>query len=176
MFQEDQAIKYPPFPIFGDYINCMENVHNFINLQEIKNLDGLKTLKELYLGKNKITKIQNLNDLTNLQILILQSNRLTKIENLEQLTNLEQLYLSENGISVMENLDNQVKLQTLDLAMNRITVIDNVRHMSCLEELWVSWYIFNFLHYYSSNFIFLFFPPSLTINSSFTSKFVLDYF
>ena len=50
--------------------------------------------------------------------------------------------MSENGISVIENLGNQVNLQTLDLASNRISAIDNVRHMSNLEELWVSLFIF----------------------------------
>lgn len=110
---------------------------NYYFFQEIKNLEGLKTLKQLYIGKNKITKIQNLEELTELECLVLQSNRITRIENLDQLTKLDQLYISENGITVIENLDSQVKLQTLDLAMNRITVIENVRHLSELEELWV---------------------------------------
>jgi protein phosphatase 1 regulatory subunit 7 len=96
--------------------------------QEIKNLDALANLEELWLGKNKIEKLQvlpfclsmefhshllsnqNLGSLKSLKILALQSNRITKIEGLNGLENLEDLYLSHNGIGRMEGLEHNVSV------------------------------------------------------------------
>lgn len=41
-------------------------------LQVIENLEGLKSVTNLFLGKNKISKIQNLESLENLELLSLQ--------------------------------------------------------------------------------------------------------
>jgi hypothetical protein len=71
-------------------------------VQEIENLETLKSLEELWLGKNKITEMkvchtqdpskkanltkrQNLDSLSNLRIISIQSNRLTNLTGLSNL-------------------------------------------------------------------------------------------
>lgn len=70
---------------------------------------------------------------------------------------LEQLYLSHNGVTRIEGLEHnvnvhpnyffacvfscspQVKLSTLDIGANDVPAIENLSHLTCLEELWVSY-------------------------------------
>lgn len=98
-------------------------------------------LKELYIGKNKITKLQNLDKLENLEILSIQSNRILVIENLEKLSKLEQLYISHNGLEKIEGLSSNKELTTIDLAGNRIKLIENLDGLPKLEEFWVRFYL-----------------------------------
>ena len=71
-------------------------------------------------------------------MLSIQSNRITKLENLDALENLEELYISHNGLTRIEGLDSNLKLATLDIAGNRIREVENVKHLSKMEEFWVS--------------------------------------
>jgi len=105
-------------------------------LKEVKGLEKLTKLKELYLGKNKIVKIQGLDMLRELEILSFQANRITVIEGLDELTSLQFLYLSENGLEEMAGLSRHLKLNTLDLATNRIARIPELGHLTDLEEFW----------------------------------------
>jgi len=95
-------------------------------------------LRELYIGKNRITKLENLDELSELEILSIQSNRIVKIEGLDSLVNLQQLYISDNGIEVIEGLDKLENLETLDLASNSIKTISNLENNKKVTEFWVS--------------------------------------
>lgn len=61
-------------------------------------LDGLVSLKKIYLSANKIKKIQAVNKLVNLEVLDLGDNRVRKIEGIENLVNLRELHLAKNKI------------------------------------------------------------------------------
>lgn len=121
--------------------------------QEIENLNGLTSLEELWLGKNKITELkvlhrsdvgyptdglQNLSSLVNLKILSIQSNRLPAITGLESLVNLEELYISHNALTEVSGLEHNHKLRVLDISNNRISHLTNIKHLQALEELWAS--------------------------------------
>ena len=51
--------------------------NNFSVFTEIKNIDNLSNLQELYLYNNRITEITNIDNLVNLQILYLSNNMIT---------------------------------------------------------------------------------------------------
>ncbi|KAG8686519.1 hypothetical protein FRC09_014071 [Ceratobasidium sp. 395] len=107
-------------------------------IRTIENLDGLESLEELWLGKNKITKLQGLSTLKRLRVLSIQSNRITKLEGLEDLTGLEEFYISHNGLAKIEGLERNVKLRTLDVGGNAIKAVEGISHLKELEEFWVS--------------------------------------
>ena len=74
-----------------------------------------------------------------------QSNRLTVVENLEgQKDSLEELYLSHNNIGNRGASQptgialNFTKLTTLDLSRNRISNAAHFKHLTSLEDLWLS--------------------------------------
>jgi hypothetical protein len=64
----------------------------FRRVQSIENLQPLRRLRSLFIGKNRITALENLESLEELRVLSAQSNRLTRIGGLEALTQLEELY------------------------------------------------------------------------------------
>jgi len=73
---------------------------NRIRVMPAEELSGLVNLQELWLGKNKIEKIEGLEELTKLRRLDVQSNRLTCVEGLTtQKDTLEELYLAHNAIT-----------------------------------------------------------------------------
>lgn len=115
----------------------------------------MKSLEELWLGKNKITELkvlqtralmgyvilndlQNVSSLSNLKILSIQSNRLPAITGLSSLANLEELYISHNALTSITGLEHNPKLRVLDISNNRISQLTNLKHLEALEELWAS--------------------------------------
>lgn len=109
-------------------------------IEEIsETMNSLIDLKEIWLGKNKITQLKNFNHLTNLTVISIQSNNITKIEGLENLENLEEFYISHNKIETIEGLENNKNLQILDVSANKITKLDNLNHLTKLTDFWCSY-------------------------------------
>ena len=118
-------------------------------IRVIENLEPVAaTLKELWLGNNKIAEIKNLHTLTGLTRLSLQANRITTIVNLDALTQLQELFLSENGITQLreEGADQQqgcfhtmVNLKILDLSANQLIKLEDLSsNLQSIEELWLN--------------------------------------
>ena len=98
---------------------------NRIRVMDGEELGGMVNLEELWIGKNKIEQIQGLEQLNKLRRLDVQSNRLTTIENLTtQAPILEELYLAHNGI------DDEGASMDTGLALNfpNLNVIDMCRN------------------------------------------------
>ena len=98
---------------------------NRIRVMDGEELGGMVNLEELWIGKNKIEQIQGLEQLNKLRRLDVQSNRLTTIENLTtQAPILEELYLAHNGID-----DEGASMDTgLALDFPNLNVIDMSRN------------------------------------------------
>ncbi|POO00843.1 LRR domain containing protein [Trema orientale] len=106
-------------------------------LRVMENLGTLKTLQELWLGRNRI-KVVNLCGLKCIKKISLQSNRLTSMKGFEECVALEELYLSHNGISKMEGLSSLVNLRVLDVSSNKLTSVDDIENLTQLEDLWLN--------------------------------------
>ena len=133
--------------------------------QEIENLDSLTNLRELWLGKNKITELkvrtpsfpprddpprsanphappppQNLEKLHNLTILSLPSNRLTSptLAHLSLLPQLREFYASHNALTSLAPLAAAAGLRTLDISSNPVASLAGLAPLRDLEELWAS--------------------------------------
>jgi protein phosphatase 1 regulatory subunit 7 len=109
-------------------------------LRRIEHVGGLSRLRELWLGKNKLTEIgDGLAQLTELRRLDLQSNRLTAIgDGLRTLAKLKELYLSHNAIERIEGLDELTNLRCLDVSRNRIEQLGGLGTLTRLTEFWAS--------------------------------------
>jgi protein phosphatase 1 regulatory subunit 7 len=83
---------------------------NHYLIQNVENLSTLTNLKNLWLGRNKITKIEGLDTLTQLKRLDLQTNRIVSLEGLNGLVSLEELYLAHNGVPNIQNVQSMVRL------------------------------------------------------------------
>lgn len=128
-------IKHLPIP--NTTLKVLEMGSN--QLREIsEEVNELKELEELWLGRNKITAIPQLR-LSKLKKISLQSNRIVHINNdcFMHLTALRELYLSHNGIEVLPTFLPHT-LQTLDISNNRIQSIGAVAQCGSLVELWMN--------------------------------------
>ncbi|MDM1491598.1 leucine-rich repeat domain-containing protein [Acinetobacter indicus] len=105
------------------------------NIIEIYNLENCTNLKYLYLGSNKIKEIKGLETLSNLIHIHLYHNNITKLDNLHNLKNLEVIFLGGNKISKIENLDTLKNLKILNIYENRIKYLENLDKNIKLEEL-----------------------------------------
>lgn len=103
----------------------------------IAGLDSLANLEVLCLNNNSITQIKGLDRLVNLKKLALDGNHIARIEGLDQLVSLEKLHLWRNGITKIEGLDHLVNLKVLDLGNNHISKIENLGRLANLEELYL---------------------------------------
>ncbi|KDE80147.1 hypothetical protein AO1008_06905 [Aspergillus oryzae 100-8] len=107
-------------------------------ISKIEGLEGLKVLRNLELGANRIRVGGNLDALQNLKILSIQSNRLTSLNGLSSLKNLEELYVSHNAITELSGLESNTKLRVLDFSNNQVSKLEHLSHLENLEELWGS--------------------------------------
>ena len=101
-------------------------------LERIEGLDGMLSLRELYLQDNNIARIGGLDGCPNLQRLWLYNNRIARIENLECVPDLRELWLQKNRIARIENLESLVNLQTLHLSANAMA---DFKDLQCLAKL-----------------------------------------
>ena len=106
------------------------------SIDEIKDFEKLKNLRELDLSINNISEITKLEMLTNLVKLDLSQNDIKEIKGLETLKNLEILNLEWNKIGEIKNLQNLVNLKELNLSDNKdISKIRGLRKLKTLEIL-----------------------------------------
>lgn len=105
------------------------------DISEIKRLEKLVNLEELYLGGNEITEIKNLDNLVNLRRLRLGGNHITEIKGLKSLINLISLRLSGNKISKIKGLDTLRNLGSLKLNSNNIIEIEGLDNLKNLHNL-----------------------------------------
>jgi len=127
--------------------NNMENLDSIMTkldlknnqITEIKNLNNMFNLRELYLCHNQITEIKGLASLLNLQVLNLNSNQITEIKGLSTLANLQYLYLNDNQITEIKGLASLLNLQVLNLNNNQITEIKDLDTLAKLQYLYLSY-------------------------------------
>ncbi|VDM96505.1 unnamed protein product [Onchocerca ochengi] len=82
---------------------------------EIKGLDNLITLRELYLSQNGIQYITGLKTNMNLEILDLNYNRLRSISNIHHLHKLTDFWAKKNQLDDMADINELVQLPNLKL-------------------------------------------------------------
>lgn len=126
-----------------DLINLTDLDLSFNELRFTRGLQGLHSLKKLYLIENKITTIgKDINNISNeIEMLELGSNRLRTIENLDNFAHLDSLFLGRNKIGSIPvgAFANLPQLRVLSLQSNRITKLENLTPVaSTLEELYIS--------------------------------------
>jgi protein phosphatase 1 regulatory subunit 7 len=133
----DNRIKH-----ISSHVNDKTGLKNldlsFNKIRNIKNIDKLVHLENLYFVQNKITDIVNLDTFSVLKNLELGGNRILKIENLNNLQNLTELWLGKNRISKLENLSSLKSLKILSIQSNRITKLEGLEGLENLEELYIS--------------------------------------
>ena len=104
-------------------------------ITEIKGLDNLTSLEELDLNSNKIQEIKGLDNLTNLRALYFTKNQISELKGLDNLTNLQELYLNHNRIEEIKDLDTLTSLEVLNLSKNQVKVIEGLEHLSSLRAI-----------------------------------------
>ncbi|RLV95732.1 Protein phosphatase 1 regulatory subunit SDS22 [Spathaspora sp. JA1] len=121
------------------HLTKLKNLDFSFNLiKNIKNIETLVDLENLYFVQNKIKQITNIEKLTKLKNLELGGNKIEKIENLDTNINIQQLWLGKNKIYKFENLNPLVNLRVLSIQSNRITKIEGLENLINLEELYLS--------------------------------------
>lgn len=100
----------------------------------------MPNVRELWLGKNKITELKNLTPLHNLTLLSIQSNRITSptLSHLSTLPNLSELYISHNALDSLEPLSGCINLTTIDVSTNPLASVKGLAPLMKLEEVWAS--------------------------------------
>lgn len=121
---------YEYFSEFADVSNADGK-----RIQEIKGLDQLVNLRELYMTGQSITKIKGLDNLKNLESINLMWNTITEIKGLDKLSNLQDLYLSFNQITEIKGLEHNPKLKELYLGHNNITTLQGLGHLLKLTNV-----------------------------------------
>ena len=114
-------------------LDCSDN-----QLTEIKGLDKLVNLEELYCGNNKLTEL-DVSKLVNVWALYCDENKLTELD-VSKLVNLEWLYCHCNELTELD-LSNLVKLEVLQCDSNEITEIKGLDKLVNLEWLNLEEYI-----------------------------------
>ena len=93
---------------------------------EIKYIDYLVNLIEVYFNRNYISKIEKISHLKYLKVLSLSDNRIKKIEGLSGLIYLRAIDLDDNVIEDIGGLNGLINLHTLKLCMNNISSMEGL--------------------------------------------------
>ena len=105
-------------------------------IEKIEGLNSLKTITELYLSENFITKIEGLQGLSNLKKLNLSYNKIKTLEGLNELFSLTFFWINENLIETIEGVEGLVNIKELSIAQNLIKSLGNgLDHLESLEKL-----------------------------------------
>ncbi|MEW6991972.1 Calx-beta domain-containing protein [Colwelliaceae bacterium 6441] len=104
-------------------------------INNLKGLDGFKSLSTLELVDNNINDLSPLNGLLKLYKLDLDLNAIIDISPLSQLTNLTDISLGYNSIIDISSLSNLTNLNSLDLDSNAITDISPLSLLTNLTYL-----------------------------------------
>lgn len=129
----------------NSYLRCFRfNLTNLVfldlynnQIEKISNLDGLKSLTVLLLGKNRITDISGIVSLRlTLRVLDLHGNRISNISKISQLQELKSLNLAGNQLRCVQPNDfaGLQHLKELNLKRNRIKRINFSDDLHCLER------------------------------------------
>ena len=146
-------LEYPEIA-FLDLSEVLEPINNFLEVEELKDLRGLRVwhrdldpvaeisgienLQSLYflaLSNCKLEDISPLESLRQLQVLDLNFNEIEEITALKDLRNLRDLRLRRNQINDLSSLANLKKIGCLDISNNQITSIEAVKDLTSLRSL-----------------------------------------
>ncbi|KAL2613173.1 hypothetical protein R1flu_024865 [Riccia fluitans] len=111
-----------------------------LGFNKVRKMDGIQKLtklRELWLGRNRITTV-NMCGLTSLTRISVQSNHLTSMRGFEACVLLEELYLSHNKLTEMEGLSTLTRLRILDVSSNKLETVKDVKNLNRLEDLWLN--------------------------------------
>lgn len=130
------------------YIGFADSLQNLVfldlydnQIEKISNLDGLRSLTVLLLGKNRISDISGIVSLRNsLRVLDLHGNKIAQIsQKICQLHELKSLNLAGNALKQiqMDDFKGLLNLKELNLKRNRIKKILGFEDLRSLERLWL---------------------------------------
>lgn len=127
---------------YGDTLHNLVFLDLYDNqIEKIGNLEGLKSLTVLLLGKNRIVDISGIVALRNsLRVLDLHGNRITNISNkICRLQELKSLNLAGNMLRQINNGDfsGLQNLRELNLKRNRVKKLNGFEDLQHLERLWL---------------------------------------
>eukprot|EP00605_Chrysophyceae_sp_TOSAG23-4_P002745 GSChrysophyteH1.ASY1.ANO1.3024.1 assembled CDS len=121
------------------HLRCLDLGANRIRSLQNVGLETLSALESLWLGKNKIDRICGIQGLSKLRQLDCQNNRLDRSRSgISQLESLQELYLACNSIREPHGLPVRSPLRTLDLSSNGVEGLGCVPSLRHLEELWMT--------------------------------------
>lgn len=135
-------VNSDPFANFADSLQNLVFLDLYDNqIERISNLDGLKSLTVLLLGKNRIVDIAGIVSVKRtLRVLDLHGNKITGIaQKICQLQELKSLNLAGNSLRQINTDDFKglVQLKELNLKRNKIKKIAGFDDLRCLERLWL---------------------------------------
>ncbi|KAL0223647.1 hypothetical protein P9112_003037 [Eukaryota sp. TZLM1-RC] len=124
----------PPIDKFDASINTLvacEHLSLSSNaIERIGNLQGLRNLKILSLGRNKIKRLENLEAVSaSLEQLWISYNNIERLAGIEKLKNLKVLYISNNSVSSLSEIDrlSPLPLEELVLVGNPVAQTETYR-------------------------------------------------
>jgi hypothetical protein len=138
------SVKYEDLSEFSN-ITSLDLSYN--RIKDIKFIQTLISLKELYLCHNHIDSLLPLEKLINLSILCINKNKdhisHLSIDSLKFLVNLEHLELNRNNIDDISSLKFLVNLEHLELNRNNIDDISSLKYLVNLVHLEINYNIIN---------------------------------
>lgn len=131
-----------PYVGFSDSLQNLVFLDLYDNqIERISNLDGLKSLTVLLLGKNRISDISGIVSLkASLRVLDLHGNKISSIsQKICTLQELKSLNLAGNSLKQIhaDDFKGLFNLKELNLKRNRIKKIHGMDDLRCLERLWL---------------------------------------
>ncbi len=105
---------------------------------DISVLQELKSLKKVWLVKNKIENLNSLRTLSNIEKIDLRGNKIVEIPYFRKLNNLKQLNLINNEISDVLGLGSLISIEELLLDFNKIKNINIFRRLENLAILTIN--------------------------------------
>jgi internalin A len=105
------------------------------SLKDLKPLDELVNLQELYVSNTLISDLSPLKKLLNLQVIDIHMTRVTDLSPLQSLHKLETLHLYSTEVDNLKPIENLVNLRHLQIDYNEIADLGPLRKLVNLEEL-----------------------------------------
>lgn len=135
-------VKNDPFSGFAASLENLVFLDLYDNqIERISNLDGLRNLTVLLLGKNRISDIAGICSVRKtLRVLDLHGNKISTItQKICQLHELKSLNLAGNSLKQIQNDDFKglTQLKELNIKRNRIRKINGFDDLCALERLWL---------------------------------------
>lgn len=135
-------VNSDPFANFADSLQNLVFLDLYDNqIERISNLDGLRSLTVLLLGKNRIVDIAGIVSVKRtLRVLDLHGNKITNItQKICQLQELKSLNLAGNSLRSIncDDFKGLVQLKELNLKRNKIKKMAGFDDLRCLERLWL---------------------------------------